>query len=86
MRNLQSDLDTLRTGLEKGLKLATSMPEPPKDSGKKALQAYQVNMDDHVKAGETFLKEEGPKLAQAALNVLAGFFIDIKNIADGVNK
>lgn len=85
MSNLQSDLDTVKDGLAKIFHFALNEPKQ-KGGGAKDYEDYQKRMKDHAEASSKWSQEEGPKVVEAAFNILAQFFKDINSIADGVNK
>jgi hypothetical protein len=86
MSNLQSDLETVKTGIAKMLHFTLGTPKQPDGGGAKDYENYRKQMTAHTEASDKWAKEEGPKVAEAAFNVFAQFFKDINSIADGVNK
>jgi hypothetical protein len=86
MSNLQSDLETVKTGIAKMLHFTLDVPKPPHEGGPKDYESYRKQMTAHTEASDKWAKEEGPKVAEAAFNVFAQFFKDINSIANGVNK
>jgi hypothetical protein len=86
MSNLQSDLETVKTGIAKMLHFTLDSRSSLMSGGAKDYENYRKQMTAHTEASDKWAKEEGPKVAEAAFNVFAQFFKDINSIADGVNK